>query len=145
MIGVEALARWNDAERGPIAPDEFIPLAERTGLIRPLSEWAIREASRQAAEWRAAGHDMHVSINIPPDTCQQIGAGAIVAMIERPGLRPVAHHARDDRVRDDGAAARAQATRWRALAAHGIQLAIDDFGTGHSSLGRGSASSRSAC
>ena len=59
---------------GSIAPDEFIPLAERTGLIRPLSEWVIGEASRQAAEWRSAGHDIHMSINIPPDTCQQIGA-----------------------------------------------------------------------
>ena len=66
-IGVEALARWTDSERGPIAPDEFIPLAEQTGLIRPLSEWAIRTASRQAAVWRAEGHDLHVSINIPPD------------------------------------------------------------------------------
>ena len=48
MVAVEALARWNDAERGAIAPDEFIPLAESTGLIRPLSEWVIGEASRQA-------------------------------------------------------------------------------------------------
>ena len=109
MVGVEALARWIDSERGPIGPDEFIPLAERTGLIRPLTEWVIREASRQAAEWAAAGLDSRVSVNIPPDTCQQIGARVDRGDDQGRGLRSVAHHARDDRVRDDGAASRPRA------------------------------------
>ena len=135
IVAVEALARWNDAERGAIAPDEFIPLAERTGLIRPLSEWVIGEASRQAAEWRSAGHDIHMSLNIPPDTCQQIGAAAIAGMIESAGCRP-------SRITLEMTESATMVPRpglkdeMDALAALGIQLAIDDFGTGHSSLAR---------
>jgi EAL domain-containing protein (putative c-di-GMP-specific phosphodiesterase class I) len=135
MIGVEALARWNDSERGPIGPDEFIPLAERTGLIRPLTEWVIREASRQAAEWAAAGHDSHVSVNIPPDTCQQISAGSIAVMIRNEGCDP-------SRITLEMTESATMAPRpgleqeMAILTAHGMSLAIDDFGTGHSSLGR---------
>ena len=135
MVAVEALARWNDAERGPIPPDEFIPLAERTGLIRPLSEWIIREASRQAAEWRSGGHDVHVSINVPPDTCQQIGAAAIADMIKAAGCNP-------SRITLEMTESATMVPRpglheeMAALAEHGIRLAIDDFGTGYSSLAR---------
>ena len=135
MVAVEALARWNDAERGMIPPDEFIPLAERTGLIRPLSEWVIGEASRQATEWRSAGHHIHVSLNIPPDTCQQFGAAAIVDMIEGAGCEP-------SRITLEMTESATMVQRpglkeeLDALAALGIQLAIDDFGTGHSSLAR---------
>ena len=134
-IGVEALARWTDDERGAIGPDEFIPLAEQTGLIRPLSEWAIREASRQAAEWRAHGHDLHVSINIPPDVCRQIGAGAIVGLIEEAGCDP-ARIALEMTESDAMVPRPGLKDEMAALAMHGIQLAIDDFGTGHSSLAR---------
>jgi diguanylate cyclase (GGDEF)-like protein/PAS domain S-box-containing protein len=135
MVGVEALARWTDDERGPIGPDEFIPLAERTGLIRPLSEWVIRAASRQAAEWAAAGHDSHVSLNIPPDTCQEIGAGSIAVMIRAEGCDP-------SRITLEMTESATMAPRpgleeeMAILTAHGMSLAIDDFGTGHSSLGR---------
>ena len=135
MIAVEALARWNDAERGPIAPDEFIPLAERTGLIRPLSEWVIGEASLQAAEWLAAGQDTHVSINVPPDTCQQIGAAAIADIVKAAGCDP-------SRITLEMTESATMVPRpglkeeMAALAEHGIKLAIDDFGTGYSSLAR---------
>ena len=135
MVAVEALARWNDAERGAIAPDEFIPLAERTGLIRPLSEYVIGEASRQATEWRSAGRDIHMSLNIPPDTCQQIGAAAIADMIESAGCQL-------SRVTLEMTESATMVPRpglkdeMDALAALGIQVAIDDFGTGHSSLAR---------
>jgi EAL domain-containing protein (putative c-di-GMP-specific phosphodiesterase class I) len=135
MVCVEALARWNDSERGAIGPDEFIPLAERTGLIRPLSEWVLREASRQAAEWRSAGHEGAVSINIPPDTCQQIGAAAIADIIKAAGCEP-------SRITLEMTESATMVPRpglkeeMAALAEHGIQLAIDDFGTGYSSLAR---------
>jgi predicted signal transduction protein with EAL and GGDEF domain len=135
IVGVEALARWTDSERGPIGPDEFIPLAERTGLIRPLSEWVIREASRQAAEWSGAGYDTHVSINVPPDTCQQIGAAGIAAMVHAVGCDPA-------RLTLEMTESATMVPRpglkeeMAALAAHGIRIAIDDFGTGYSSLSR---------
>jgi diguanylate cyclase (GGDEF)-like protein/PAS domain S-box-containing protein len=134
-MGAEALARWTDSERGTIRPEDFIPLAEQTGLIRPLSEWAIRTASAQAAEWREQGHDLYLSINIPPDVCRQIGAGAIVDMIEESGCDPA-------RISLEMTESDAMVPRpglrdeMAALAMHGVQLAIDDFGTGHSSLSR---------
>ncbi|HYN90659.1 MAG TPA: EAL domain-containing protein [Thermoleophilaceae bacterium] len=133
--GVEALVRWNDPIRGLIAPDEFIPLAERTGLIRPISEWVISEASRQAAAWRAAGYDHSISINVPPDTCQQIGAAAIGRLIKAAGGEP----SRITLEMTESAMMtpqRGQTDEMEALRALGIRLAIDDFGTGHSSLAR---------
>ena len=134
-VGVEALARWTDAERGPIPPDEFIPLAERTGLIRPLSEWVIAEASRQAAVWAAAGRETYVSINIPPDACQQIGAEAIAGAIRAAGSDPskVALEMTESATMVPRPGLKEEMA---ALAAHGIQIAIDDFGTGYSSLAR---------
>ncbi|MEK6228358.1 MAG: EAL domain-containing protein [Actinomycetota bacterium] len=133
--GVEALVRWNDPIRGLIAPDDFIPLAERTGLIRPISEWVISEASRQAAAWRAAGYDHSISINVPPDTCQQIGAAAIGRLIKAAGCEP----SRITLEMTESAMMtprRGQNDEMQALRALGIRLAIDDFGTGHSSLAR---------
>ena len=135
MRGVEALVRWNDPVHGMIPPDEFIPLAERTGLIRPISEWVITEASRQAGVWSADGYDHAMSINIPPDTCQQIGAAAIDRLIRASGGEP----ARITLEMTESAMMtplRGQTDEMEALRALGIRLAIDDFGTGHSSLAR---------
>jgi diguanylate cyclase (GGDEF)-like protein/PAS domain S-box-containing protein len=135
LTGVEALVRWNDPTRGLIAPAEFIPLAERSGLIRPISEWVLGEASRQAAAWRAAGYDLSISINVPPDTCQQIGAAAIERLITAPGGDPsritleMTESAMMTRRRGEN-------DEMEALRAIGIRLAIDDFGTGYSSLAR---------
>ena len=135
LMAVEALVRWNDPIRGLIPPAEFIPVAERSGLIRPISEWVLGEASRQAAVWRAAGYDLPISVNVPPDTCQQIGAAAIERLIRAPGGEPsritleMTESAMMTRRRGDS-------DEMEALCALGIRLAIDDFGTGHSSLAR---------
>jgi len=135
MTGAEALIRWEDPERGMIPPDDFIPLAERTGLIRPISEWVIAEASRQASVWQAEGNDHAMSINVPPDTCQQIGAEAIGRLIRNAGGEP----SRLTLEMTESAMMtprRGQIDELAALRALGIRLAIDDFGTGHSSLSR---------
>jgi diguanylate cyclase (GGDEF)-like protein/PAS domain S-box-containing protein len=135
MTGAEALIRWEDPIRGMIPPDDFIPLAERTGLIRPISEWVIAEASRQASVWQADGNDHAMSINIPPDTCQQIGADAIGRLIRTAGGEP----SRLTLEMTESAMMtprRGQNDEMAALRALGIRLAIDDFGTGHSSLSR---------
>ena len=135
MTGVEALVRWNDPTRGLIPPAEFIPLAERTGLIRPISEWVLSAASRQAAAWRALGHDLSISINIPPDTCKQIGAAAIERLITAQGGEP----SRITLEMTESAMMiprRGDNDEMQALRARGLRLAIDDFGTGHSSLAR---------
>ena len=135
MTGAEALIRWDHPTRGMIPPDDFIPLAERTGLIRPISEWVIAEASRQAELWQAAGNDHAMSINVPPDTCQQIGAEAIGRLIRNAGGEPSRltlemtessmMTPRRGTDRRDGKTACAR-----------DPLAIDNFGTGHSSLAR---------
>ncbi len=65
VVGAEALIRWQDRERGLVMPGDFIPLAERTGLIGPIRDWVIDEACRQSATWRAAGLDLYVSVNLP--------------------------------------------------------------------------------
>jgi diguanylate cyclase (GGDEF)-like protein/PAS domain S-box-containing protein len=135
LTGVEALARWDDPERGLLAPSEFIPVAERTGLIRPLSEWVLREAARQAAAWRADGLDHWLSINVPPDTCRQIGAAAITRLIEACGADP--ERVVLEMTESPMMSARREALdEIEALQRLGVRLAIDDFGTGHSSLAR---------
>ena len=110
-------------------------MAERIGLIRPISEWVLGEASRQAAAWRAGGYEHAISINIPPDTCQQIGAAEIGPLIEAHGGQP----SRITLEMTESAMTtqrREQNDELDALCALGIRLAIDDFGTGHSSLAR---------
>jgi diguanylate cyclase (GGDEF)-like protein/PAS domain S-box-containing protein len=135
LAGVEALVRWNDPARGTIDPEEFIPLAERTGLIRPISEWVIGEAGRQAAAWQAAGYEHWISINVPPDTCRQIGADAIGSLIRARGGEPsrITLEMTESAMMSPRRGKEGELEELRAL---GIRLAIDDFGTGHSSLTR---------
>jgi diguanylate cyclase (GGDEF)-like protein/PAS domain S-box-containing protein len=135
IVGAEALLRWRDGTRGLVPPNAFIPLAERTGLIGPISEWVIEEACRQSAEWRAADLDMYVSVNLPAifwkptamrgvlDTIESFGLAADRMMIEITESTVMA-----DAVRSEPIIAE--------LHERGLRLAIDDFGTGHSSLSR---------
>ena len=135
MVGVEALIRWHDGERGMIMPGQFIPLAERTGLISEISEWVIAEACRQGAEWRAQGLDLYVSVNLPPVFWQPTAMRQVLATIESFGLSP-------DRMMvelTESAMMAPQAEENERIIAElvdrGLRLAIDDFGTGHSSSG----------
>ena len=133
-VGVEALIRWMDGDRGMIMPADFIPLAERTGLIGPMSEWVIEEACRQGRAWRDAGLDLYVSVNMPPAFWEPTAMRHVLDMIDSFGLSP-------DRMMieiTESAVAR-EGLREGVLAelhARGLRLAIDDFGTGHSSLER---------
>jgi diguanylate cyclase (GGDEF)-like protein len=136
MVGVEALIRWEDAERGLVSPDEFIPLAERTGLIGAISDWVIATACRQASRWDEDGHDLYVSINLPPSFCDHAGARRLIGSVDRAGIRPA-------RVMIEITESALMLSESKSverglgeLRAHGLQLAIDDFGTGHSSLRR---------
>lgn len=63
-VGVEALVRWEHPERGLLAPLHFLPLAEQTGLMQPLTQWVIRRALSQAQAWRDAGRDIVVAVNV---------------------------------------------------------------------------------
>ncbi|MET7401911.1 EAL domain-containing protein [Dactylosporangium sp. NPDC005572] len=134
--GFEALVRWDHPARGMVPPDDFIPVAEESGLIVPLGAWVLSSAVKAAAQWRIAYPDTetYVSVNVSarqfrtPDF-----APWVLAEIDRMGLPPRAlllEMTESLLLHDDGEVAGALA----ALREAGVRIAIDDFGTGFSSL-----------
>ena len=132
--GVEALIRWNFPGRGMVAPDEFIPVAERTELIRPLTAFVFSTAIAQAAEWRRTGHDLQVSVNLSPRNLgEEDLVESIAALLAEHALPPsslVVELTETTVMASPGRAADVM----RRLRAIGVKISIDDFGTGHSSL-----------
>lgn len=136
VVGVEALVRWQDGDRGLVPPDEFIPLAEQVGLIGSLSDWVVAEACRQASAWEKQGMDFYVSINVPPSYCQPTGMAHLAAAADAAGI---ALGKLMIEVTESALAPDKRANLEDTLAdmrRQGLRLAIDDFGTGYSSLGR---------
>ncbi|MFL5828429.1 MAG: putative bifunctional diguanylate cyclase/phosphodiesterase [Solirubrobacteraceae bacterium] len=135
LVGAEALIRWCDPDRGLISPAEFIPLAERTGLIEPISDWVLAEACRQCAEWREGGLDLYTSVNLPARFWEPTAMGRVLDTIRSFGLNPSSVM-----IEITESAAMANPERNEAtiskLRERGLRVAIDDFGTGHSSLSR---------
>jgi diguanylate cyclase (GGDEF)-like protein len=135
MVGVEALIRWNDGPRGLVGPDHFVPLAERAGLISPISEWVVDAACAQVAAWRTAGIDLYASVNMPALMWRPAEIERLLAAVRRSGVPA-------DRVMieiTESAAIERPACLEPIMAdLHrlGVRVAIDDFGTGHSSLER---------
>ncbi|MBK1679516.1 hypothetical protein CKO20_03860 [Rhodocyclus tenuis] len=134
-IGVEALARWQDPERGMVSPAEFIPLAEETGLIIPLGEWALREACRQLVVWSAAPamRALCVSVNVSRRQFRQAGFADVVRRaVTGAGADPARLKLElTESVLDD---VDAIAASMRDIGAIGVGFSLDDFGTGYSSL-----------
>jgi diguanylate cyclase (GGDEF)-like protein len=130
VVGYEALARWRRPD-GVLGAGEFIPLAERTGLINPLGRHMLDRACAQAAAWRAQGRDLLVSVNLSP---RQLTDRALVAslagVLDRTGLPPGQLQLEIT----ESAALDAHRDAIRELAVLGVRLAVDDFGTGWSSL-----------
>jgi diguanylate cyclase (GGDEF)-like protein len=136
ITGVEALIRWRHPELGVVAPLDFIPLAEETGMIVPIGEWVLREACARVAEWneRRPGKPLSVSVNISAVQLDQSDLPEMArAILQATGLPPhclvlelteslMVDH-RPETLR-----------RLESLKALGCRLAIDDFGTGYSSL-----------
>jgi diguanylate cyclase (GGDEF)-like protein/PAS domain S-box-containing protein len=135
MVGVEALIRWLDPERGLVSPDRFIPLAEETGLIVPIGEWVLQQACRQMAEWHGQGApDLRVSVNVAGPQLMRTDIVATVRdALETSGLAPRALELEltETFVMEHVAQTFETLSALRAL---GVRVAIDDFGTGHSSL-----------
>ncbi|MCY1137999.1 EAL domain-containing protein [Actinoplanes sp. Pm04-4] len=136
VVGAEALARWTRAD-GSVRPDEFIPLAERTGLIAPLTEHVLDSALTACASWRRAGHPLSVAVNLSPQmlTDQTL----IVDVVERALSRhDVPATALTLEITESGLIADPThgVQVLHSLRALGVRLSVDDFGTGQSSLSR---------
>ena len=134
MVAVEALLRWRDPEEGLLSPGEFIPLAEDSGLIVPLGQWVLKEACRQAAQWRSQGLNLRVAVNLAAaqvtatDLCGEVAqclrdyelpAEALELEVTESSFIHHLEEARDVLV---------------SISELGVAIAVDDFGTGYSSL-----------
>lgn len=135
IVGAEALLRWHDGERGLIGPAEFIPIAEETGLIVAIGEWALRAACAQLVRWHEAGHDiLTLAVNLSARQIWQTDLPARVAGILTETGAPPEHieleltesmlMGQEDVI----------AERLHTLKRLGVSIALDDFGTGYSSL-----------
>lgn len=135
MIGVEALVRWQHPERGLVPPGEFIPIAERTGLIADVDTWVMRQACLQMVQWLAEGKSLgFVAVNVSSRLFGNRDLYQLVAQVlHDTGLDPARLEVEvtESAVMEDPEVALEQLHRLREL---GLQLAIDDFGTGYSSL-----------
>jgi EAL domain-containing protein (putative c-di-GMP-specific phosphodiesterase class I) len=134
MFGVEALLRWQHPEFGAVSPARFVPIAEQSGLIVEIGEWVLEEACRQAAKWRAQGHDFVMAVNLSP---RQLSSPQLAGVVETAlrvnDLPPSALclEITESAIMEDPEAAHRILQGLKAL---GVKLAIDDFGVGYSSL-----------
>ena len=136
LAGFEALVRWLHPERGLLAPGEFIPVAEETGLIIPLGLWVIQEACRQLREWSAIVPGIRVGVNVSARQFQEPGlATDIEHAIECAGISPSALQLEITESVVAGDTERAERILGQ-LKRTGVELELDDFGTGYSSLSR---------
>ncbi|MEO8289520.1 MAG: EAL domain-containing protein [Gaiellaceae bacterium] len=131
---VEALIRWNHPKRGLLAPDDFIPVAQHTGLIRPLTRFVLESALTQCRAWRDEGLELGVAINLSGRDLLDLGlVDEIVQALARHDLEPSSLELEipESTIFADTTRVRRVLSR---LSECGVRLAIDDFGTGHSSL-----------
>jgi diguanylate cyclase len=135
LAGVEALVRWQHPVRGLLAPDQFIPLAEKSGLIVQLGEWVLNEACRQMGEWRAQGHSgWNVAVNLSPLQFSHTGLIQLVReTLERYSLEPgcLTLEVTESTAMRDPYVSQAILQKINDM---GVKISIDDFGTGYSSL-----------
>jgi EAL domain-containing protein (putative c-di-GMP-specific phosphodiesterase class I) len=127
--------RWEHPERGLLLPGDFVPLAEQTGLIRPLTVYVLERALRQSREWRDAGLDLRMSVNLGArDLLDTRLPDEVQELLERWGVEAdrLELEITENTILTDPVRARAVLAR---LAELGVRLAIDDFGSGNSSLG----------
>ena len=134
VAGLEALVRWVHPDRGRVPPDEFIAIAETSGLMPQLTEYVLESALGQVARWRKQNLMVPVAVNVSPRDVHTPGfAGAVAARLARHGVPPgslqleiTEHVLLEDPQR--------AADTLAGLTAHGVKMSLDDFGTGYSSL-----------
>ena len=135
--GVEALVRWHHPRRGLLLPDQFLPVAEETGLVVELGEWVLRRACTEASRWgrdAVSGEPLPVYVNL--SARQLVDAnlvGKVQEVIDLTGVEPAAVHFEitENALMADATTTRSTLHELRTL---GVKLALDDFGTGYSSL-----------
>jgi EAL domain-containing protein (putative c-di-GMP-specific phosphodiesterase class I) len=135
IIGFEALARWNNGKLGPVSPTEFIPAAEKNGLIIPMGEWVLRTACTQAAKWHRDGHTgLRIGVNLSPrQFLNETLPKDIEAILDETGLDPrcLELEITESCTLSDHEASISILQRLKELK---VRVSIDDFGTGYSSL-----------
>jgi diguanylate cyclase (GGDEF)-like protein len=134
VTGVEALCRWSHPEHGPVSPDEFIPVAEQTGLIRPLTLFVVTDALSHCGRWQRAGHDLGVAVNVSARSLLDSGfVDDVLDLVSASGLRPelLTLEITESSIMSD---THRTLDLLHRLAGFGIRLSVDDFGTGYSSL-----------
>jgi len=134
LIGAEALIRWKHPVRGLVPPNDFIPLAEETGLILPLGDWALNTACKQIALWAARNVSVTIAVNISArQFAQPEFVENLLATLDRTGANPknlkleLTESMLANNIEDVIA-------KMTVLKSHGLSFALDDFGTGYSSL-----------
>jgi diguanylate cyclase (GGDEF)-like protein/PAS domain S-box-containing protein len=135
VTGVEALIRWQLPDGEIVPPNHFIPLAERTGLITPITDWVIEAVCAQTADWRRRGIELDVGFNFPVGLWDRSTLLNMLAVIRAHGLAAgdVVIEVTESAVISD---AERSSGAIDVVREHGMRLAIDDFGTGYSSLSR---------
>jgi diguanylate cyclase (GGDEF)-like protein/PAS domain S-box-containing protein len=131
---VEALVRWNHPDRGLIFPDAFIPLAQETGLIRPLTQYVLEEAIRQCRAWQSEGIELSVSVNLSARNLLDVEfPDQVERLLAESGLDPALLELEitETTMLTDGVRTKVALDRLSEL---GVRISIDDFGTGYSSL-----------
>lgn len=134
LAGVEALVRWQHPERGLLLPGEFLPLAEKTGLIMPLSKFVLGSAMRQAAQWAGSGWPVQIAVNISPRWLQHGDlTDTVLRMLDEYGVSPdlIRLEITESAILADPEDTLPLLVKLREI---GIGLSLDDFGTGYSSM-----------
>jgi diguanylate cyclase len=134
ILGVEALVRWQHPEHGLLSPGDFIPPAERTGIIGPLTYYVLDAALRQCRAWQQAGHELSMAVNVSARSLLDLAfpdqVASLLARWELPA-RLLVLEITESTIMADPTHALVVLSR---LDAMGVQVSIDDFGTGYSSM-----------
>jgi diguanylate cyclase (GGDEF)-like protein/PAS domain S-box-containing protein len=134
MTRAEVLMRWNHPKRGHLPPAQFIPLAERTGIIRSVTDWLLDHAMWQCRTWQDSGAPIHLAINISAKSLlDQSLPGKVQSALDRWGVDPrfLKIEITESSIMADPAHALAILSMLQSM---GVRLSVDDFGTGYSSL-----------